>query len=67
LEDAEQLAIEAFANAMEVIPKTQADNAGSDQIDSLVALRSQHEKGVKGAGLDIEHRKAGRNAEAGCG
>jgi len=50
----EQLAIEAFANAMEVIPKTLAENAGLDQIDSLVALRSQHEKGVKSAGLDMD-------------
>ncbi|MGV8174997.1 MAG: thermosome subunit alpha [Methanothrix sp.] len=53
----EQLAIEAFANAMEIIPKTLAENAGLDQIDSLVALRSQHEKGVKGAGLDMDSGK----------
>jgi len=53
----EQLAIEAFANAMEVIPKTLAENAGLDQIDSLVALRSQHEMGAKGAGLDMETGK----------
>jgi thermosome len=53
----EQLAIEAFANAMEVIPKTLAENAGLDQIDSLVALRSQHEKGVKSAGLDMDTGK----------
>jgi thermosome len=50
----EQLAIEAFADAMEVIPKTLAENAGLDQIDSLVSLRSQHEKGVKSAGLDMD-------------
>jgi len=53
----EQLAIEAFANAMEVIPKTLAENAGLDQIDSLVSLRSQHEKGVKTAGLDMDTGK----------
>ncbi len=53
----EQLAIEAFANAMEVIPKTLAENAGLDQIDSLVALRSQHEKGVKTSGLDMDTGK----------
>jgi len=53
----EQLAIEAFANAMEVIPKTLAENAGLDQIDSLVSLRSQHEKGVKSAGLDMDTGK----------
>jgi chaperonin GroEL (HSP60 family) len=43
---------------MEVIPKTLAENAGLDQIDSLVALRSQHEKGVKSAGLDMDTGKA---------
>jgi len=53
----EQLAIESFAEAMEVIPKTLAENAGLDQIDTLVALRSQHEKGVKTAGLDIDTGK----------
>ncbi len=53
----EQLAIESFADAMEVIPKTLAENAGLDQIDTLVALRSQHEKGVKTAGLDMDTGK----------
>ncbi len=53
----EQLAIESFADAMEVIPKTLAENAGLDQIDSLVALRSAHEKGMKSAGLDIDTGK----------
>jgi len=40
----EQLAIEAFANALEIIPSTLAENAGLDTIDMLVALRSAHEK-----------------------
>jgi archaeal chaperonin len=53
----EQLAIEAFADAMEVIPKTLAENAGLDQIDSLVALRSAHEKGMKSAGLEMDTGK----------
>src|SRR5512136_910905 len=53
----EQLAIEAFADSMEIIPKTLAENAGLDQIDSLVALRSQHEKGIKSAGLDMDTGK----------
>jgi len=53
----EQLAVEAFADAMEIIPKTLAENAGHDQIDTLVALRSQHEKGMKSAGLDVETGK----------
>ncbi|MCX8206657.1 MAG: TCP-1/cpn60 chaperonin family protein [Methanothrix sp.] len=54
----EQLAIEAFAEAMEIIPKTLAENAGLDQIDTLVALRSKHEKGMKAAGLDMETGEA---------
>lgn len=40
----EQLAIEAFAEAVEVIPKTLAENGGLDAIDVLVELRSAHEK-----------------------
>ncbi|HTY74994.1 MAG TPA: thermosome subunit beta [Candidatus Nanoarchaeia archaeon] len=40
----EQLAIEAFADAIEVIPRTLAENAGLDPIDILVSLRSAHEK-----------------------
>ncbi|VVB63340.1 Thermosome subunit alpha [uncultured archaeon] len=53
----EQLAIESFADAMEIIPKTLAENAGLDQIDSLVSLRSAHEKGTKSAGLDMDTGK----------
>jgi len=40
----EQLAIEAFAEAVEVIPKTLAQNAGLSPIDILVELRAAHEK-----------------------
>ncbi|MCD6263920.1 TCP-1/cpn60 chaperonin family protein [Candidatus Bathyarchaeota archaeon] len=40
----EQLAIEAFADALEVIPKTLAENAGLDPLDILVSLRAAHEK-----------------------
>ena len=40
----EQLAIEAFANSMEIVPKALAENAGLESIDILVALRSAHEK-----------------------
>jgi thermosome len=61
----EQLAIESFAEALEVIPKTLAENAGFDQIDTLVALRSSHEKGVKTAGLDMETGKPSDMEEKG--
>ncbi|MGB2841487.1 MAG: thermosome subunit alpha [Halobacteriota archaeon] len=49
----EQLAIQAFADAVEVIPRALAENAGLDPIDMLVALRSAHEAGNKYAGLDV--------------
>ncbi|AXV37016.1 MAG: thermosome subunit [Methanobacterium sp. BRmetb2] len=39
----EQLAVTAFAEALEVVPKTLAENAGLDSIDSLVDLRAAHE------------------------
>ncbi|HEY4657289.1 MAG TPA: thermosome subunit beta [Candidatus Bathyarchaeia archaeon] len=43
----EQLAVEAFADSLEVIPRTLADNAGLNQIDILVGLRAAHEtKGI---------------------
>jgi chaperonin GroEL (HSP60 family) len=40
----EQLAIEMFADAIEIVPKTLAENAGLEPIDILVELRSAHEK-----------------------
>jgi chaperonin GroEL (HSP60 family) len=49
----EQLAIQAFANAMEVIPRSLAENAGMDPIDKLAMLRSEHEKGKVSSGLDV--------------
>jgi thermosome len=41
----EQLAIERFAESLEIIPATLAENAGLDPIDILVSLRAAHEKG----------------------
>jgi chaperonin GroEL (HSP60 family) len=40
----EQLAIEAFADAIEIIPRTLAENAGLEPIDIVVELRAAHEK-----------------------
>jgi thermosome len=48
-----QLAIEAFAKALEVIPRTLAENAGLDPIDMIVAIRAEHEAGKKTFGLDV--------------
>ncbi len=53
----EQLAAEAFANSLEIIPKTLAENAGIDPIDILVELKAAHEKGEKYAGVDVETGK----------
>lgn len=53
LKGREQLAVAKFADALEVIPKTLAENAGLDPIDMLVELRSRHEKGNKDAGLNV--------------
>jgi thermosome len=49
----EQLAILAFADAMEVIPRSLAENAGLDPIDKIAMLRSEHEKGRIASGLDV--------------
>jgi chaperonin GroEL (HSP60 family) len=54
----EQLAIEAFADAVETIPLTLAENAGLDPIDIMVALRSEHEKSDgKRMGIDVSTGK----------
>jgi len=53
----EQLAIRAFAEALEVIPRSLAENAGLDPIDILVELRSAHEQGKTTFGVDIYNGK----------
>jgi chaperonin GroEL (HSP60 family) len=49
----EQLAIEAFAKALEGIPRALAENAGLDAIDILIELKAAHEKGQRSAGVDV--------------
>lgn len=49
----EQIAIESFADATEVIPRTLAENAGLDPIDILIEMRQQHKKGSKYAGVNV--------------
>jgi chaperonin GroEL (HSP60 family) len=48
-----QMAIEGFANAIEIIPKALATNAGMDAIDMLIELRKAHTKGKKHHGIDV--------------
>ncbi len=49
----EQLAINAFAEAIEIIPRTLAESTGKDAIDLLVNLRTLHEKGKTSYGIDV--------------
>jgi len=49
----EQLAIEAFANALDIVPRTLAENAGMDPIDTLIDLRAAHKQKKPSAGVDV--------------
>jgi thermosome len=49
----EQLAVEAFADSLELVPRVLAENAGLDSIDTLVDLRAAHESGDVSAGLNV--------------
>jgi len=49
----EQMAISAFADAMEVVPRVLAENAGLDPIDILIELRKAHKAGRRNAGVNV--------------
>jgi chaperonin GroEL (HSP60 family) len=49
----EQMAIDAYASAMEVLPRALVENAGLDPIDTLIELRKAHKNGQKNAGVDL--------------
>ena len=49
----EQLAVQSFSEAIEIVPLTLGENAGLDPIDILSELRARHEKGEKWAGVDV--------------
>jgi archaeal chaperonin len=62
----EQLAIQKFADAVEVIPKTLAESAGMDAIDTLVQLRSKHKtKDGSTYGVDIFRNTLGDMSKQG--
>ena len=65
VEGREQLAVEAFADSLELIPRVLAENAGLDAIDLLVDLRAAHEAGDESAGLDVFADEVVDTAEAG--
>ncbi len=49
----EQLAVEEFANSLESIPETLAENAGLDPIEILTELKRRHETGLQYEGLNL--------------
>ncbi|MGM0448279.1 MAG: thermosome subunit beta [Methanobacteriota archaeon] len=65
VEGREQLAVEAFADSIELIPRVLAENAGLDAIDLLVDLRAAHEAGDQNAGLDVFAGEVVDTADAG--
>jgi len=55
----EQLAINKFADAIEVVPRALATNAGIDPIDMLIKLKKEHSEGKKHAGVDVHKGDVG--------
>ena len=53
----EQLAIKKYAEALETIPLTIAENAGMDPIDTMANLRAKQNQGQKWTGIDARHLK----------
>ena len=49
----EQMAIEAFAGALEVIPRTLAENAGLDPVNTIIDLRKAHAEGKRHYGVNV--------------
>jgi len=49
----EQMAIEAFAGALEVIPRTLAENAGLDPVNTIIAVRKAHAEGKSTYGVNV--------------
>jgi len=61
----EQLAVQAYAEALESIPLTLAENAGLDPIDIISELRARHEKDEKWAGVEVIEGKPKNMEKAG--
>ena len=53
----EQLAIKKYAEALETIPLTIAENAGMDPIDTMANLRAKQNQGQKWTGIDAKNMK----------
>ena len=55
----EQLAVKQYAEALESIPLTIAENAGMDPIDTIISLRAKQNSGKKGTGINAREGKIG--------
>ncbi|MCD6481458.1 MAG: TCP-1/cpn60 chaperonin family protein [Thermoplasmata archaeon] len=55
----EQLAINKFADAIEVVPRALATNAGIDPIDILIKLKKEHSEGKKHYGVNVHKGDVG--------
>ncbi len=55
----EQMAIDSYADAVEIVPKSLAENAGFDPINTLIDLRSAHSKKKRTAGINLKTGKVG--------
>lgn len=53
----EQLAAEKYAESLEIIPLTLAQNAGMDPIDAMTDLRAKQSRGSKWTGIDVRSAK----------
>jgi len=56
-EGREQLAIKKYAEALEIIPLTIAENAGMDPIDTMITLRAKQAQGKKWTGIDARNTR----------
>jgi archaeal chaperonin len=56
-EGRQQLAIKKYAEALEIIPLTIAENAGMDPINTMVTLRAKHSQGKKWTGIDARNTR----------
>lgn len=63
--DLKQYAICAFADALEVVPRTLAENSGLDATAAVSTLHAAHAAGTPGAGLDLESGEARELAQDG--
>ena len=64
-ESRDSMAIKAFAEALETIPRTLAENAGLDPVDVMMSLRKTHSEGNINHGIDVETGEITDMAEMG--